>query len=97
MNKDMIRRMKTAGMYQKKAIRALFPEEMSEHIDVIENELKAMFMEMAMDIYMNAKMDDVKDESCEEEKERSSEKDAVKNGKRKTSVKKEKTTKINIE
>ncbi len=92
MNKDMIRRMKTAGMYQKKAIRALFPEEMSEHIDVIENELKAMFMEMAMDIYMNAKMDDVR-----EDREKEEDVSGIKNSKRKTSVKKEKTTKINIE
>lgn len=67
MNKEMMKRMKTAGEYQKKAIRALFPEEMEEHLDVIEKEMKAMFMEMAMTAFMDMKecskdTDDTKEE-----------------------------------
>ena len=50
MNKEMINRVKTAGEYQKKAIRALFPEEMGEHLDVIEKELKVMAMEMMAEL-----------------------------------------------
>lgn len=50
MNKEMIQRMKIAGEYQKKAIHALFPEEMGEHLDVIENELKMMVMEVATEL-----------------------------------------------
>ena len=42
----MIYRMKIAGEYQRKAIRALFPEEMGEHMDVIEKELKMMVTEL---------------------------------------------------
>ncbi|MDD6812251.1 MAG: hypothetical protein PUD93_10350 [Lachnospiraceae bacterium] len=47
MNKEILERLELAGHYQKKALRALFPEEMGEHLDVIEQELKAMFMELA--------------------------------------------------
>ena len=47
MNKEIIQRMKIAGEYQKKAIHALFPEEMGEHLDVIEKELKIIVMEVA--------------------------------------------------
>ena len=47
MNKEMLHRMKIAGEYQKKAVRALFPEEMDEHFQVIEKEIKMMVMEIA--------------------------------------------------
>ena len=50
MNKEMIYRMKIAGEYQRKAIRALFPEEMGEHMDVIEKELKMMVMEVTTEL-----------------------------------------------
>lgn len=50
MNKEMLHRMKIAGEYQRKAIRALFPEEMGEHFDVIEKELKMMMMEAAAEL-----------------------------------------------
>lgn len=57
MNKELLGRLELAGQYQKKAIRALFPEGMEEHIEVIENELKAMFMEVVVETmkYHNAK------------------------------------------
>ena len=45
MDREMMQRLKTAGEYQKKAIRALFPEKMAKHLDVIENELKWMAAE----------------------------------------------------
>ena len=41
----MINRLKEAAEYQKKAIRALFPERMLKHIDVIGNEIKMMVAE----------------------------------------------------
>jgi len=50
MNREMINRMKTAGEYQKKAIRALLPERMGGHLDVIENEIKMMAMEIMADM-----------------------------------------------
>ena len=50
MSSEMVRRFMVAADYQKKAIRALFPEEMSGHLDVIENEVKAMFVEFAMEM-----------------------------------------------
>lgn len=53
MNKEMLHRMKTAGEYQRKAIRALFPEEMGEHLDVIEKEMKMMVMEAAAELLKN--------------------------------------------
>lgn len=62
MNKEMLHRMKTAGEYQRKAIRALFPEELSGHIDVIENELKIMLMELVTEL-----MNDSRKESTSEE------------------------------
>ncbi len=45
-NSDMIKRIRKAAGYQKQAIRALFPEGMDEHLDVIEKELKSMFTEI---------------------------------------------------
>lgn len=59
MNKEMIQRMKIAGEYQRKAIRALFPEEMGEHLDVIEKELKAMVMEVAIELFKEYNKSDV--------------------------------------
>lgn len=50
MNKEMLHRMKIAGEYERKAIRALFPERMGEHLDVIEKELKMMAMEVAAEL-----------------------------------------------
>ena len=50
MNKEMMQRIKMAGDYQRKAIRALFPEEMGEHLDVIEKEIKAMVIELVVEI-----------------------------------------------
>lgn len=45
MNKEMLGRIKTAAGFQRQAIRALLPEGMEGHLDVIEGELKAMFAE----------------------------------------------------
>ncbi len=47
MNKEMKERLRTAAAYQKKAIEALFPERMQEHMKVIGNEMKAIFTELA--------------------------------------------------
>lgn len=43
---EMLRRLKTAGEYQKKAMMALLPEQMERHLDVIEKEVKMMLAEM---------------------------------------------------
>ena len=58
MNKEMMRRLRTAGSYQRKALRALFPEEVNSHLDVIEGELKEMFREMALEMVMDCKTGD---------------------------------------
>ena len=65
MNKEMMGRLKTAGEYQKKAIRALFPEEMEDHLTLIEKEMKAMFMEMAMAAFMEAKANSPEEDKTE--------------------------------
>lgn len=63
MNKEILRRVKTAGEYQKKAIRALLPEKVNGHLDAIEKELKIMVREMAAEMGKEGK----KREACEEE------------------------------
>ena len=55
MNKEMMQRIKMAGDYQRKAIRALFPEEMGEHLDVIEKEIKAMVRGLVVEIVKEQK------------------------------------------
>jgi len=49
MNRESMSRLKQAAEYEKMAIKALFPERAAKHIDVIEKELHAMFMEMVVD------------------------------------------------
>lgn len=66
MNKEMIHRVKIAGEYQKKAIRALFPEEMGGHLDVIEKEWKMMIVEVAAELLKECSKSDV----CREEQRR---------------------------
>lgn len=51
MHEEMWCRVRTAAEYQKKAVRALFPEKMNEHIDVIEREVKLMAAEAAVDFF----------------------------------------------
>lgn len=46
MSKEILDRIMTATVYQKKAIHALFPEEMGVHLDAIEKEIKAMAVEI---------------------------------------------------
>ena len=62
-NMEMMRRLRTAGKYQRKAVRALFPEQMSSHLDVIEEEIKGMFRDMALEMVMEYKK--CENESCE--------------------------------
>lgn len=50
MNKEIISRLKTAGEYQRQAIYALFPDNISRHLDVIEKELEMMAVEIAADV-----------------------------------------------
>lgn len=63
MHSDMVVRLKTAGEYQRKAIRALFPEEMGGHLDVIEKEVKLMAAELLADLVKGKN-----DGACREEK-----------------------------
>lgn len=68
MNKEMIHRMKIAGEYQRKAIHALFPEGMGEHLDVIEKEMKMMVMEIAAELLKECnKSDACRDEQSHEQ------------------------------
>lgn len=48
MNKELIKRLKNAGKYQKMAIKELFSKETNAHLEVIERELKAMVSEAAV-------------------------------------------------
>ncbi len=66
MSKEMLRRMKTAGEYQKKAVRALFPERMAGHLDVIENEIRMMLLEAVADVMKECrKQEDEEEQACE--------------------------------
>ncbi len=47
---SMINRIKTAAGYGRQAVRALIPESMQGHLDVIEKELGAMFKEAMADM-----------------------------------------------
>lgn len=68
MNKEMLHRMKIAGEYQRKAIRALFPEGMGKHLDVIEKEMKIMVMEVAAELLKECnKSDACRDEQSHEQ------------------------------
>lgn len=58
----MIKRINTASEYQRKAIRALFPEKMGGHLDIIEEELKLMAKEMIIDLLKECNESDVCDE-----------------------------------
>lgn len=51
MNQEILDRLMLAKEYQKKAVYALFPEEMSAHLNVIEKEIKAMAAEV-IEIWM---------------------------------------------
>ena len=57
MDKEILHRMKIAGEYQRKAIHALFPEEMGKHLDVIEKEMKMMVVEAAAELLKNCNRD----------------------------------------
>ena len=68
MNQEMLNRMKIAGEYQRKAIRALFSEEIGEHLDVIEKEIKMMVMEVAAELLKNCNRGDAcRDEQSHEQ------------------------------
>lgn len=78
MNKEMLHRMKVAGEYQRKAIRALFPEKMGEHLDVIEKELKMMVMEAALELLKEYnKSDACRDEQSHEQTSKAKKVDIV--------------------
>ncbi len=55
MNTELLERLMTAKEYQKKAFYALFPEEMSGHLEVIEKELKMMSAEFLKACVQNEK------------------------------------------
>ena len=65
MNKEMMRRIKEARKYQKMAIRALMPERMAEHVDVIEHEVKAMVRETIIDVVKDRVWDNFNEKSQE--------------------------------
>ena len=50
MNKDTMKRVREAQKYKRMAVKALFPEKVAGHIDVIENELREMVMEIISDM-----------------------------------------------
>ena len=66
MNKELIKRLKNAGKYQKMAIKELFPKETSAHLEVIERELKAMVTEATVKWMSEFKVDDEVSEPSEE-------------------------------
>lgn len=50
MNKELFNRLCEAKKYQSMAIKSLFPENMANHLDVIEKEMKVMMMECISDL-----------------------------------------------
>ena len=67
MNKDMIKRLKTAAGYQKKAIMALLPESTAGHLEVIGKEMKQMFAELMIKGVADAAKQD-KDSAVDDDK-----------------------------
>ena len=67
MNKNMIKRLKTAAAYQKKAMRALLSESVSGHLETIEQEFKSMAFDLVMEYGKNAFSDDEKSDNRESE------------------------------
>lgn len=64
MNREMIRRLMEARKYQRKALKALFPENMQGHLTVIETEFGAMIKEGLLEVLQS---DFMKDEETKEE------------------------------
>ncbi|MFA9377876.1 MAG: hypothetical protein ACERKZ_14140 [Lachnotalea sp.] len=50
MNKDVMDKIREARKYQNMAVRALFPEKVVGHLEVIEEELKAMLKEVVVEV-----------------------------------------------
>ena len=50
MNKELFNRLCEAKKYQSMAIKSLFPENMADHIDIIEKEIKIMMVECISDL-----------------------------------------------
>lgn len=50
MNKELFNRLCEAKKYQSMAIKSLFPENMANHIDIIEKEIKVMMVECISDL-----------------------------------------------
>ena len=50
MSSELLGRVLEAGKYQKMAFKKLFPESANRHFEVIEHELKELFMEGVMEI-----------------------------------------------
>lgn len=50
MSKEIVNRLIKAGKYEKMAIHALLPERAAKHMEVIEKELRTMFMEAVADV-----------------------------------------------
>lgn len=69
MNKEWIRRIKTAGVYQKKAIDALFPETIKEHLNRIEKEITMIILETVEEWIKDNKQRDTWKEAKTSEKE----------------------------
>ncbi len=67
MNKNVIDRLKTAAGYQRQAFRALLPEGMEGHLDVIGQEMKAMFAELLVGVMSECRenVTRVRTENCE--------------------------------
>lgn len=57
MDRELFERIRTAGIYQKKAIQALFPKKMNRHMEIIEKEIKAMMIETVTDWMKECKKD----------------------------------------
>lgn len=74
MSKEILDRIMTAAVYQKKAVYALFPEEMGGHLDAIEKEIKAMTVEI-----MEAWLRDEREKSGNDGKSYETSKDSDRN------------------
>lgn len=66
MNKEMIKRLKNAGKYQKMALKELFPASANAHLEVIEREIKAMVTEAAVKWMSEFKDDSNTSETADE-------------------------------
>ncbi|SFR59395.1 hypothetical protein SAMN05661086_00395 [Anaeromicropila populeti] len=70
MNREMIDRLREAKKYELMAMKALFPDSQSEHIEVMKNEIKEMVVEFVFEFFAQKSSEE---EKCSDNKKQEKE------------------------